>query len=110
MKTEFEVTGYRITALIEGGEHFSEQSVSFIAEKDGVSFPLKTKFDNELIRDLCCIMGLDPVKELENIAIAEITEELSETRRHPQEVGKHRPQRGKARKRVGKAAITMHTP
>ena len=83
MKTEFEIMGYHITALIEGGEYFSEQSVSFIAEKDGVSFPLKTKYDNELIRDLCCVMGLDPVKELANIAIAEITEELSDTRRNP---------------------------
>ena len=82
MKTEFEVMGYHITALIEGGEYFSEQSVSFIAEKDGVSFPLKTKYDNEFIRDLCCVMGLDPVKELANIAIAEITEELSDTRRN----------------------------
>ena len=78
MKTEFEVMGYRITALIEGGEYFSEQSVSFIAEKDGVSFPLKTKYDNEFIRDLCCVMGLDPVKELANIAIEEIKEELNE--------------------------------
>ena len=83
MKTEFEIMGYHITALIEGGEYFSEQSVSFIAEKDGVSFPLKTKYDNEFIRDLCCVMGLDPVKELANIAIAEITEELSDTRRNP---------------------------
>ena len=58
MKTEFEVMGYHITALIEGGEYFSDQSVSFIAKKDGVSFPLKTKFDNEFIRDLCCVMGL----------------------------------------------------
>lgn len=77
MKSEFEVMGYHITALIEGGKYFSEQSVSFIAEKDGVSFPLKTKLDNELIRDMYCVMGLDPVKELENIAIAEITEELN---------------------------------
>ena len=83
MKTEFEVMGYHITALIEGGKYFSEQSVSFVAEKDGVSFPLKTKYDNEFIRDLCCVMGLDPVKELANIAIAEITEELSDTRRNP---------------------------
>lgn len=52
--------------------------MSFIAEKDGVSFPLKTKLDNELIRDMYCVMGLDPVKELERIAIAEITEELSQ--------------------------------
>lgn len=83
MRTEFEILGHRVTALIEGGEYFHEQSVSFVAEKDGVSFPLKTKFDNELIRDLCCVMGLDPVKELANIAIAEITEELSDTRKHP---------------------------
>ena len=83
MKTEFEVMGYQITALIEGGEYFSDQSVSFIAEKDGVSFPLKTKYDNEFIRDLCCVMGLDPVKELANIAIAEIKEELSDPRRNP---------------------------
>jgi hypothetical protein len=78
MKSEFEVMGYHITALIEGGEYFFEQSVSFIAEKDGVSFPLKTKFDNEFIRDLCCVMGLDPVKELANIAIEEIKGELNE--------------------------------
>lgn len=78
MKTEFEIMGYHITALIEGGEYFSEQSVSFIAEKDGVSFPLKTKYDNEFIRDLCCVMGLDPVKELEKIAIEEIKGELNE--------------------------------
>lgn len=76
MRPEFEVMGYHITALIEGGKYFSEQSVSFIAEKDGVSFTLKTKLDNELIRDMYCVMGLDPVEELENIAIAEITEEL----------------------------------
>lgn len=82
MKTEFEIMGYHITALIEGGEYFSEQSVSFIAEKDGVSFPLKTKYDNEFIRDLCCVMGLDPVKELANIAIVEIKEELSDPRRN----------------------------
>jgi hypothetical protein len=36
------------------------------------------KFDNEFIRDLCCIMGLDPVKELANIAIEEINKELLE--------------------------------
>lgn len=83
MKTKFEILGYKITALIEGGEYFSDQSVSFIAEKDGVSFPLKTKYDNEFIRDLCCVMGLDPVKELANIAIAEIKEELSDPRRNP---------------------------
>lgn len=77
MKTEFEVMGYRVTSLIEGGKYFHQCSVSFIAEKDGVSFPLKTKLDNELIGDIYCIMGLDPVKELENIAIAEITEELN---------------------------------
>jgi hypothetical protein len=78
MNTEFEVMGHRITAIIEGGEYFHEQSVSFIAEKDGTSFPLKTKFDNEFIRDLCCLMGLDPVKELANIAIEEIKKELLE--------------------------------
>ena len=78
MRPEFEVMGYHITAIIEGGEYFSQQSVSFIAEKDGVSFPLKTKYDNEFIRDLCCVMGLDPVKELENIAIEEIKGELNE--------------------------------
>jgi hypothetical protein len=83
MKIEFEVMGYRITSQIEGGEYFHECSVSFIAEKDGMSFPLKTKLDNELIRDLYCVMGLDPVKELENIAITEITEELRDTRRNP---------------------------
>lgn len=77
MRPEFEVMGYRITSLIEGGKYFHESSVSFIAEKDGVSFPLKTKLDNELIRDMYCVMGLDPVKELENIAIVEITEELN---------------------------------
>lgn len=78
MKTEFEVMGYHITALIEGGEYFHECSVSFIAEKDDKIFPLKTKLDNELIRDMYCVMGLDPVEELENIAIAEIWEELNE--------------------------------
>lgn len=78
MRPEFEVMGHRITALIEGGEYFHQCAVSFIAEKDGVSFPLKTKLDNELIRDMYCVMGLDPVKELENIAIVEITEELNE--------------------------------
>ena len=83
MKTEFEILGYRITSLKEGGEYFHECSVSFIAEKDGVSFPLKTKLDNELIRDMYCIMGLDPVKELERIAIAEVTEELNDSRRNP---------------------------
>jgi hypothetical protein len=83
MRTEFEILGYRIKARKEGGEYFHEQSVSFIAEKDGVSFPLKTKFDNEFIRDLCCVMGLDPVEELENIAIAEIWKELNDTRRNP---------------------------
>lgn len=84
MKTEFEIMGYHITAIIEGCGYFFQNSVSFIAEKDGVSFPLKTRLDNELIRDMYCIMGLDPVKELENIAIAEITEELSDSRRNPQ--------------------------
>ena len=69
--------GYNVTALIEGGKYSPECSVSFIVEKDGVSFPLKTKLDNELVRDMYCIMGLDPVEELERIAIAEITEELS---------------------------------
>jgi hypothetical protein len=83
MKTDFEILGYHVTSLIEGGKYFHECSVSFIAEKDGISFPLKTKLDNELIRDMCCVMGLDPVKELEIIAIAEITEELRDTRRHP---------------------------
>lgn len=78
MKTEFEVMGYHITTLIDGGKYFSEQSMSFIADKDGVSFPLKTKYNNEFIRDLCCVMGLDPVKELENIAIEEIKGELNE--------------------------------
>jgi len=78
MKTEFEILEHHITALIEGGKYFHECSVSFIAEKDGKSFPLKTKLDNEFIRDLYCVMGLDPVEELENIAIAEIWEELNE--------------------------------
>jgi hypothetical protein len=73
----FNILGYDITAIIEGGEYFDEQSVSFIAEKDGVSFPLKTKFDNDIIRDLCAIMGLNPVEELARVAIAEIKEELS---------------------------------
>lgn len=86
MKPEFEVMGYHVTALIEGGKYFHECSVSFIAEKDGISFPLKTKLDNELIRDMYCVMGLDPVKELEIIAIAEITEELRDSRRNPQKV------------------------
>ena len=75
---KFEILGYHITSIIEGGEYFHEQSVSFIAEKDGVVFPLNTKFDNEFIRDLCCVMGLDPVKELENIAFEEIKKELKE--------------------------------
>lgn len=78
MKTEFEILGYRVTALIEGGKYFHECSVSFIAEKDDKIFPLKTKLDNELIRDMYCVMGLDPVKELENIAIEEIKGELNE--------------------------------
>lgn len=69
MKPEFEVMGYRIKSLIEGGRYFHECSVSFIAEKDGVSFTLKTKLDNEIIRDMYCVMSLDPVKELENIVI-----------------------------------------
>ena len=77
MKTDFEILGYRVKAIIQGGKYFHECSVSFIAEKDGVLFPLKTKLDNELIRDMYCVMGLDSVKELENIAIAEITEELN---------------------------------
>ncbi len=72
----FEVLGYQVTAITEGGKYFHQQSVSFIAEKDGVSFPLKTKFDNEFIRDLYCIMGLDPEKELTNIAIEEVKNEL----------------------------------
>lgn len=83
MKPEFEVMGYRIKSLIEGGRYFHECTVSFIAEKDDVSFPLKTKLDNEIIRDMYCVMSLDPVKELENIVVAEITEELSDPRRHP---------------------------
>jgi hypothetical protein len=75
---KFEILDYHITAIIEGGEYFHEQSVSFIAEKDGIKFPLKTKFNNEFIRDLYCIMSLDPVKELENIAFEEIKKELKE--------------------------------
>jgi hypothetical protein len=78
MKTDFEILGYSVKAIIQGGEYFHEQSMSFIAEKDGISFPLKTQLDNELIRDMYCIMGLDPVKELEIIAIVEITKELNE--------------------------------
>jgi hypothetical protein len=73
----FNILGYNVTGSIEGGKYFHECSVSFTVEKDGVSFPLKTKLDNELIRDMYCVMGLDPVEELERIAIAEITEELS---------------------------------
>lgn len=78
MRTSFEILGYRVKAIIQGGEYFHQCSVSFIAEKDGVSFPLKTKLDNELVRDMYCLMSLDPVKELENIAIVEITEELNQ--------------------------------
>jgi hypothetical protein len=78
MKTDFEILGYKVKTIVEGGEYFHQCSVSFIAEKDGVSFPLKTKIDNELIQDMYCVMGLDPVKELENIAIMEMTEELNE--------------------------------
>lgn len=78
MRTSFEIIGYNVKAIIQGGKYFHQCAVSFIAEKDGVSFPLKTRLDNELIRDMYCVMGLDPVKELENIAIMEITEELNE--------------------------------
>lgn len=74
----FNILGYKVTGLTDGGKYFHQCSMSFIAEKDGVSFPLKTKLDNELIRDMYCVMGLDPAKELERIAIAEITEELSQ--------------------------------
>lgn len=74
----FNILGYKVTGLTDSGKYFHQCSMSFIAEKDGVSFPLKTKLDNELIRDMYCVMGLDPVKELERIAIAEITEELSQ--------------------------------
>jgi hypothetical protein len=73
---KFEIFDYHITAIMEGGEYFHEQSVSFIAEKDGVKFPLKTKFDNEFIRDLYCITSLDPRQALANIAIEEIKNEL----------------------------------
>jgi hypothetical protein len=75
---EFEVMGYHITALIEGGEFFSQQSVSFIAEKDGVPFLLKTKYSNEFIGDLCCVMGINPEDALTEIAIEDITNELRE--------------------------------
>ena len=74
----FTVLGYTITCIPEGGEFFSEQSFRFTAEKNDETFELKTKFNNELVRDLCCIMGLDPVKELANIALSEIKTELYE--------------------------------
>lgn len=78
---EIKVSGikYNIRCITHGDpSYFSQTSYDFEAEIDGVFVPLKFHIDKELVQDLCAIMGLDPVKELVNIAIVEIKKELSE--------------------------------
>lgn len=80
MITEIELNGdkYKIRCITHGDPNmFSTTSYNFEAEINGVFVPLKSHYENELVRDLCCIMGLDPVKELANIAMVEIKEELA---------------------------------
>jgi hypothetical protein len=79
-KIVLEEKEYSIKIITYGDPRFfSTTSYSFEVEISKGKFePLKTQCDNELVRDLCCIMGLDPEKELTNIAIAEIKNELME--------------------------------
>lgn len=69
---------YNIKIIAHGDpDSFLDNSYSFEVEVSKGKFePLETHFDNDLVRDLCGIMGLDPVKELANVAIAEIKNEL----------------------------------
>ena len=71
-------TKYKVWYITHGNpDRFSETSYTFQAEIDGVLVPLKCQFDNEFVGDLCCVMGLNPVMELANIAMVEIKKELS---------------------------------
>lgn len=61
---------------IQTGNNFLESRFDFWLLTEDKEIPLKTNADNELIRDLCCVMGLDPVKELANVIYVEIKKEL----------------------------------
>jgi len=76
IKNKFYVNGYEITCHTFGGNTLSHKSLGFSVLVDGKIVQLDTKFNNELVKDLCCIMGLDLLKIIENIAIEEIKKEF----------------------------------
>ena len=61
---------------VQTGDNFLESRFDFWLLTEDKEIKLKTDADNQLIRDLCAIMGLDPVKELANIMRVEIKKEL----------------------------------
>lgn len=68
---------YEIRCTTHGDPtRFLTTSYSFEVKVNSEYVPLKTEANNELVRDLCCVMGLDPVKELRNIVLEELRNEL----------------------------------
>jgi hypothetical protein len=61
---------------IQSEKYFSESNFKFFVSENEQWIELKTNANNELVRDLCVIMGIDPVKELRTIMIEEISNEL----------------------------------
>lgn len=61
---------------VQTGDDFLESRFDFWLLTEDKEIKLKTNADNELVGDLCAIMGIDPVKELENLMREEIKKEL----------------------------------
>ena len=61
---------------VQTGNYFRESRFDFWLLTEDKEMQLKTNADNELVRELCAIIGVDPVIELVNIMHKEIKEEL----------------------------------
>ena len=61
---------------VQTGDDFLESRFDFWLLTEDKEIQLKTNADNELVKDLCAIMGLDPAKELARIIREKIKKEL----------------------------------
>lgn len=79
-KVRVDENEYEVRYVVHGDPiYFSSTSyTSFEVKMNDEYIPLKASYTNELVRDLCCVMGLDPVKELANIIHEEAKKEIRE--------------------------------
>lgn len=61
---------------VQTGDDLIESKFDFWLLTEDNKIELKTKANNELIRDLYAVMGLDPAAELMNVIFEELKQEL----------------------------------